>query len=119
MKWLYPKADIPVFQLSIDTSKELDWQLSIGKTLSQLRDRGVLILGSGNIVHNLRALRFNGKAHDWTVEFDNYFARQLTDCNFSALTDIKKMGALMKMANPTVEHYAAAIGAANKRQLSI
>jgi 4,5-DOPA dioxygenase extradiol len=61
LKWLYPKADLPVLQLSIDTSKDMDWQLSIGKTLSELRDRGVLILGSGNVVHNLRALRFNGK----------------------------------------------------------
>lgn len=109
LKWLYPKADLPVFQLSIDTSKDLDWQLSIGKTLSELRDRGVLILGSGNVVHNLRALRFNGQAHDWAVEFDNYFVKHLTERNFSALTDVKEMGALMQMANPTLEHYAPAL----------
>lgn len=56
LKFLYPDADEPVFQLSIDMTKDLNWHLEIGKVLSELRDRGVLFLGSGNIVHNLGEL---------------------------------------------------------------
>lgn len=52
LKFMYPDADVAVFQLSIDLSQDLDWHLSIGKYLSDLRDHGVLILGSGNVVHN-------------------------------------------------------------------
>lgn len=112
LKSLFPAADVPVFQLSIDMTKEMNWHLEIGKTLSQLRDRGVLILGSGNLVHNLRALRFNGEPHDWAIEFDHYVANQLNNRNFSALTDVASMGSLMRMANPTLEHYAPAIAIA-------
>lgn len=115
---LFPAADVPVFQLSIDITKDMNWHFEIGKTLSELRNRGVLILGSGNLVHNLRALRFNGKPHDWAVEFDSFVANQLNNRDFSALTDVASMGTLMTMANPTLEHYAPAIaiaGASNEK----
>ncbi|EGM69846.1 putative cytoplasmic protein [Shewanella sp. HN-41] len=105
----FPDADVPVFQLSIDLTKDLQWHFDIGKELSQLRDRGVLILGSGNIVHNLRALRFDGKVHDWAIEFDDFVKQKLDVRNFSPLIDTHSMDRLMNISNPTLEHYIPAI----------
>lgn len=99
---MYPNADVPVFQLSVDVTRDMQWHLAMGKVLSELRDRGVLILGSGNIVHNLRQLRFDGQDHDWALEFDAYFAHKLNERNFSSLADLNSMGSLMKMSNPTL-----------------
>ena len=115
---LYPKADVPVFQISIDMSKPLEWQLEIGKTLSDLRDRGVLILGSGNVVHNLRAIRRDGRAQDFALEFDQFFSDHLTRRDFFALSDEAGMGSLFRMAHPSVDHYLPALtiaGASSER----
>ncbi len=109
LKFLYPEADVPVFQVSIDMSKGLGYQLEIGKTLSELRDRGVLILGSGNVVHNLRALRFDGQVHDFATEFDTLFETKLTDRDFGGLADANKLGSLLRMAHPSVDHYLPAL----------
>lgn len=105
LKFLYPEADVPVFQLSIDVMSDFGEHLAIGNALSALRDRGVLILGSGNVVHNLRALRMGGKPHDWALEFDAVFANALENRDFSALADRKRFGALFGVAHPTSEHY--------------
>ena len=109
LKFLYPDADVPVFQVSIDMSRDLSYQLEIGQVLSELRDRGVLILGSGNVVHNLRALRFGGKPQDFAVEFDTLFTEKLTDRNFAALADRQSLGGLLRMAHPSVDHYLPAL----------
>lgn len=109
LKFLFPKADVPVFQLSIDMTQDFEWHLEIGQILSQLRDRGVLILGSGNIVHNLRALRPSGPPPDFAQAFDTMFADRLTDRDFAALTDRKGMGSLLRQAHPTTEHYVPAL----------
>lgn len=114
---LFPAADVPVFQLSIDITKDMNWHLSIGKKLSELRDRGVLILGSGNIVHNLRALQFDGKPHDWAIEFDQFVTDRLNNRDFNSLTDAASMGSLLRIANPTLEHYAPAITIAGASSL--
>ncbi|OUD08302.1 4,5-DOPA dioxygenase extradiol [Marivivens niveibacter] len=116
LKYLYPNADVPVFQVSIDMSKDLSYQLEIGQLLSELRDRGVLILGSGNVVHNLRALRFNGRPQDFAIEFDQIFADRLVYRDFATLADRQKLGSLLTMAHPSVDHYLPALtiaGAAN------
>ena len=105
LKHLYPEADVPVFQLSIDMTKPLSWHLEIGKTLAQLRERGVLILGSGNVVHNLRAMRFGGKAQDFALEFDTLFADKLSNGDFKALSDPEELGTLLQFAHPTLDHY--------------
>ena len=109
LKFLFPKADVPVFQLSIDMSKDFAWHVEIGQILSELRDRGVLILGSGNVVHNLRALRPSGPPPDFAQAFDTMFTERLTDRDFGALTDRKRMGKLLRMAHPTAEHYVPAL----------
>ncbi|MDH3665953.1 MAG: 4,5-DOPA dioxygenase extradiol [Paracoccaceae bacterium] len=109
LKFLYPGADVPVFQISIDMTKGLDWHLGTGGILAELRDRGVLILGSGNVVHNLRAMRPGGQPQDFALEFDRLFADRLTDRNFSALADSDALGSLLRMAHPTVDHYLPAL----------
>jgi len=109
LKFLYPEADVPVFQVSIDMSRGLDHQLEIGQALSELRDRGVLILGSGNVVHNLRAMRFGGKPQDFALEFDALFAGRLTERDFATLADREGLGSLLRMAHPTVDHYLPAL----------
>lgn len=111
LKFLYPKADLPVFQVSIDMSRGLDYQLEIGKALSELRDRGVLILGSGNVVHNLGAVNWSARArpHDFALEFDTLFADRLTGRDFAALADRRSLGSLLTMAHPSVDHYLPAL----------
>ncbi|WP_425071094.1 4,5-DOPA dioxygenase extradiol [Sagittula sp. S175] len=106
---LYPEADVPVFQVSIDMGRGLDYQLEVGKALSDLRDRGVLILGSGNVVHNLRAMRMGGRPQDFAVEFDTFFADRLEARDLKTLTDPAKLGSLLRMAHPSVDHYLPAL----------
>jgi len=109
LKFLYPEADVPVFQVSVDMSRGLDHQLEIGRALSDLRDRGVLILGSGNVVHNLRAMRPGGRPLDFAEAFDTLFTDRLADRDFTALADREGLGALLRMAHPTVDHYLPAL----------
>ncbi len=111
LKFLYPEADVPVFQVSIDMSRDLDHQLEIGRALSDLCDRGVLILGSGNVVHNLRAVRWDAGAKplDFALEFDGLFTDRLTDRDFATLSDREGLGALLRMAHPSVDHYLPAL----------
>lgn len=118
LKFLYPDADVPVFQISIDMTRDLDYQLEIGKTLAELRDRGVLILGSGNVVHNLRTMQFGGAPQDFAVTFDSMFEDRLTQRDLGALANRTQLGTLLKMAHPTVDHYLPALtiaGASNEK----
>ncbi|MEZ5823271.1 MAG: 4,5-DOPA dioxygenase extradiol [Geminicoccaceae bacterium] len=109
LKFLYPDADIPVFQVSIDMSRDLDHQLEVGQALSALRDRGVLILGSGNVVHNLRTIRPGGAPADFALEFDSLFADRLEARDFATLADRARLGRLLSAAHPTVDHYLPAL----------
>ena len=116
LKFLFPNADVPVFQLSIDMTQDLDWHLEIGGALSELRDRGVLILGSGNVVHNLPAMRPGGAPLDFALEFDELFAKRLGERDFASLADREKLGSLLDAAHPSVDHYLPALtiaGASN------
>jgi len=118
LKFLYPGADVPVFQLSIDIRQDFAWHLEIGRTLAALRDRGVLILGSGNVVHNLRAMRPGGRPHDWALEFDTLFTERMEARDFAPLTDRAGLGSLLTMAHPTKDHYLPALtiaGASDER----
>ena len=109
LKFLYPDADVPVFQLSIDMTKDLEHHLEIGQALADLRNRGVLILGSGNIVHNLRAMRYGSTPYDWALDFDHLFTDRLQARDHKTITDRAGLGNLLKMAHPSVDHYLPAL----------
>ncbi len=108
LRHLYPKADVPAFQLSLDERRTFKEHLKLGREIQQLRDRGVLILGSGNIVHNLRRIDWNNPhaAYDWALEFDSKVKAAVDAHDASALAAPEKWGdALLAIAHPTVEHY--------------
>ncbi|MDM0107140.1 4,5-DOPA dioxygenase extradiol [Variovorax sp. J22R24] len=108
LKPMFPKAGIPVVQLSMDYSRAPVEHYRIGQQLKALRERGVLIVGSGNIVHNLRATRRGSapnQAYDWAIEFDRIVGEQLTNGQLSALPNFKGLGAVATQAHPTHDHY--------------
>jgi 4,5-DOPA dioxygenase extradiol len=115
LKPMFPKADIPVLQLSMDYGRPPAEHFALGQQLKGLRERGVLIVGSGNIVHNLRAVRRDAganQAYDWAVEFDSRVAPQLQKGELAALADFQKLGPLAQMAHPTYDHYLPLLHAA-------
>ena len=108
LKPMFPLADIPVVQLSMDYNAPMAEHFAIGQQLRALRDHGVLIVGSGNLVHNLRAARFDrpaNQAFDWAIEFDQWTAAQIESGNLGALQDFQKLGPLAVQAHPSFEHY--------------
>jgi 4,5-DOPA dioxygenase extradiol len=115
LKPMFPEAQIPVMQLSMDYSRAPAEHFALGQQLRSLRDRGVLIVGSGNIVHNLRAIRFDApenQAYDWTVEFDTATAAHIEKGDLAALADFQKMGRVAQLAHPTYDHYLPLLYAA-------
>jgi len=102
---LYPKADIPVVQLSINALKPLDYHLDLGRRLAPLRERDVLILGSGNVVHNLRRVEWDkpDAAFDWAERFDDAAVRQLDEDPGGALALTEH--ADYALAVPTPDHF--------------
>jgi 4,5-DOPA dioxygenase extradiol len=108
LKPMFPKASIPVLQLSMDYGRPAAEHLALGRELKALRDRGVLIVGSGNIVHNLRATRRgtpSSQAYDWALEFDAHIARAMESGDVQALQDFQKLGQVAQLAHPTHDHY--------------
>jgi 4,5-DOPA dioxygenase extradiol len=101
---MYPKADIPVIQLSIDMDLPLETNVEIGKELSELRSRGVLIIGSGNIVHNLGMMRMSGGSFPWAIDFDEYIQKSLEADDVANLLNYKKHPS-SRYAVPTNDHY--------------
>lgn len=108
LRHLYPKADVPAFQLSLDERRTFNDHLELGREMRSLRERGVLILGSGNIVHNLRRIDWEEPhgAYDWAIEFDSKVKQAVSAHDASALAEPQKWGdTLLATAHPTVEHY--------------
>jgi 4,5-DOPA dioxygenase extradiol len=102
---MFPKADIPVVQLSLDRSQPPEFHYALGKELAALRSKGVLILGSGNIVHNLGSIRWQGGEHDWAVEFDETIHKLILEGNHQAIVEYQKLGRAALLSIPTNEHY--------------
>ena len=108
LRHIYPAADIPTFQMSIDFSKPPQFHFELAKELQNLRSKGVLILTSGNIVHNLRQLNWNDtnpKPFDWALEFDTMVKAKLDNGQFADLADFKSFGSIGQMAHPSYDHY--------------
>jgi len=108
LRHMYPEADVPVFQVSLDERRSMTRHLDLGVELSNLRDRGVLILGSGNIVHNLRRLEGDKDAppFPWTLEFDSKVKNAIENRDLESLAAPEVWGKpLAALAHPTLEHY--------------
>lgn len=110
LKHLYPNADIPVIQLSIDYHKPTQYHYDLAKKLEKLRHKGILIIGSGNIVHNLRMIDWRnihsiGSGWDWAIEAREKTNNWILDGNFQNLLDYQKHGSAMQNAVPTPDHY--------------
>jgi 4,5-DOPA dioxygenase extradiol len=106
---MYPDAKIPVLQLSIDYTKGPQFHYELAKELSSLRGKGVLIMGSGNMVHNLRMVSFdkiNSEfGFDWAIEMNEVFKRYISNRNHNALINYENLGSAAKLAIPTPDHY--------------
>ena len=102
---MYPQADIPVVQLSLDATQPPAYHYELGRALRPLRRRGVLILGSGNAVHNLRVMCWEDRAYDWATEFDATVQRLIAGGDHRALVDYGSLGRSAALSIPTDEHY--------------
>lgn len=108
-----PGADIPVLQLSLPSRRGVGGLFEVGRRLAPLRDAGVFILGSGNVVHNLRRLgREAGPTPNWAVEFDRWAAEVLDRQDFDALIDYRNASPGLRLAHPTEEHFQPLLVAA-------
>ena len=105
---MFPDADIPVIQLSIDETKEAAWHYETARNLAPLRDRGVLILGSGNIVHNLHTYswgKHDAEPYDWALRFEKMVRTALRSGNVESLIAYEKLGKDALLSVPTPDHY--------------
>ncbi len=107
---LFPEADIPVFQLSIDYYQPMQYHLDLAAQLRSLREKGVLVIGSGNIVHNLRMsmpkLQMSDSSpYDWATEFDTWVGGKIASGDYAALANYEQVGTAGKLAVPTTDHY--------------
>ncbi|WP_431136959.1 4,5-DOPA dioxygenase extradiol [Psychroserpens mesophilus] len=109
IKHLYPNADIPVIQMSIDYTKPAKYHYELAKEINSLRHKGVLIIGSGNMVHNLRKVEWNRLneefAFSWTIEANEKMKNFILNGDHQSLIDYKSQGKAFDLAIPTPEHY--------------
>lgn len=110
VRHMYPNADIPVLQLSIDYSKPPQYHYDLAKELSALRKKGVLIIGSGNMVHNLRMVAWDKLnepefGYDWAQEINQVFKEKIVAGDAQSLIQYERLGSAAKLAIPTPDHY--------------
>ena len=110
VKHMYPNADIPVLQLSIDYRKPAQYHFDLAQQLKTLRSKGVLIIGSGNMIHNLGMVAWDklqepGFGFDWALEMNAIFKDKIGNRDFKSLIDYEKLGLAAKLAIPTPDHY--------------
>jgi 4,5-DOPA dioxygenase extradiol len=108
LKYMYPKADIPVLQLSVDFSRPPEYHYELGKRLRGLRSRGILVIGSGNVVHNLRERGGTGvtdRPRDWAIEFDRRMAAAIQIGDHAQAVDFLSLGELATLAHPSYDHF--------------
>ena len=109
VKHLYPNADVPVIQMSIDYGMKPEQHYALARQIGALRDRGVLIIGSGNMVHNLGMVsweRLNEQyAYDWAIEASDRMKRAILGGDHASLIGFRQQGRVFDLAIPTPEHY--------------
>jgi 4,5-DOPA dioxygenase extradiol len=108
LKHIYPKADIPVFQMSIDYTQPPAYHFALAKALKKMREKGVLIVGSGNVVHNLGILdwsNIDAKPYDWAIEFDTIVKQKIDNQDFASLVNYQQFGKAAQMSVPSNDHY--------------
>lgn len=110
VKQMYPDAKIPVLQLSIDYAKPAQYHFNLAQEISALRKKGVLIIGSGNMVHNLGMVAWNKLnepeyGFDWAHEMNSVFKKNILEKNFQPLINYESLGEAAKLAIPTPDHY--------------
>jgi 4,5-DOPA dioxygenase extradiol len=109
VRHMFPEANIPVLQLSIDYSKPAHYHYNLANQLMKLRKKGVLIIGSGNMIHNLRMIDWQmmkeNKGYDWAEELNNQFIQLIENKQHSKLYNLQELGEAGKLAIPTPDHY--------------
>jgi 4,5-DOPA dioxygenase extradiol len=110
VRHMYPEANIPVLQLSIDYTKRPQYHYDLAKELYQLRKKGVLIIGSGNMVHNLRMVAWDkmnkpGYGYDWALQMNDKFKELIQAGDHQPLINYESLGKDAMLAIPTPEHY--------------
>ncbi|GAP13308.1 uncharacterized conserved protein [Longilinea arvoryzae] len=105
LRRMFPQADIPVVQLSLDRAQDAAFHYRLGRQLDALRDEGVLIVGSGNLVHNLRLMVWEDAAFDWAVEFDAQARDWMLAGQHQPLIEYEKLGHSAALAINSAEHY--------------
>lgn len=106
LRAMYPDADVPVVQLSLDTRRPAAFHYALGRELSPLRDRGVLVLGSGNMIHNLGIIDVRRRdGDDWAVRLDRTLRERILARDHAALVDYPSLDPAAALAIPTPEHY--------------
>ncbi len=108
LRHVYPPADIPIVQLSIDATQPPDFHYRLGKLLAPLRDEGILIIGSGNLVHNLRRYAWEQHAvaaFDWAIRFEERARALLLSGDDGPLIDYPSLGPDAMLSAPTLDHY--------------
>ncbi len=119
LRHVYPDAAVPVVQLSIDENRPASFHFEIGKRLAPLRDDGVLIVGSGNLVHNLHAYawgRHMPDPYDWALRFENEAKNMILAGEFKPLVDYEKLGKDAELSVPTPDHYLPLLYVIGARQ---
>ena len=111
LKYMYPDADVPVVQLSLDGSISAREHYELAKQLSPLRDENILILSSGNVVHNLRTIHWQEGAepYPWATKFNDFFISEIRGNHHNALIDWEHFGDAAHLSIPTAEHYWPAL----------
>ncbi|MDQ3798719.1 MAG: 4,5-DOPA dioxygenase extradiol [Acidobacteriota bacterium] len=107
LRHLYPQADVPVLQLSLDYTKPARLHYELAKELAFLRERGVLIIGSGNMVHNLRRINFRApnQGSGWAYEANEIFKKLISGGEHDKLIEYENLGSEVALAVPTPEHF--------------
>jgi 4,5-DOPA dioxygenase extradiol len=108
LKYMFPAADIPVLQLSIDYGRPPAFHYELAKRLRTLRSKGVLVISSGNVVHNLGERGGTGVTEtprDWAIEFDKRMAAVVANGRHSDAIDFLSLGPLAQLAHPTYDHF--------------